>query len=480
MKRKRDILTRQIKKWKARLNVDGSKMKQNIHYDKTYAPVASWMSVRTLLTLSAINNWHTRQIDYVLAFPQAPVEKELYMAIPSGIDVSEGDKKDYALKLHRNVYGQKQAGRVWYNYLRDKLIHKVGFTPSKYDDCVFYKGKTMYILYTDDPILAGPDKKEINKILQDIQKAGLNVTDEGDLKDFLGINIKRQEDGSILLQQPHLIDQILQSVALHDNKVKEKTTPAMSSKILRRHLDLPDFDQAFDYASVIGKLNYLERGTRPDIAYAVHQCARFSTNPKKEHGDAIRHLVKYLKGTKDKGLILRPNDSLGLEVYVDADFAGNWHKDEWQDRDTACSRHGYMVLYKGCMLSWKSQLQTEITLSTTESEYTGLSHALREVIPLMNLMNEMVSLGFVEAKVTPKMQCKVFEDNSGALEIAKEHKYRPRTKHLNIKLHHFRDYVDRGEITINKIDTCDQLTVYLTKPLERETLERLRKRSMGW
>ena len=94
-------------------------MKQNIHYDKTYAPVASWMSVRTLLTLSAINNWHTRQIDYVLAFPQAPVEKELYMAIPSGIDVSEGDKKDYALKLHRNVYGQKQAGRVWYNYLRE-------------------------------------------------------------------------------------------------------------------------------------------------------------------------------------------------------------------------------------------------------------------------------------------------------------------------------------------------------------------------
>jgi Reverse transcriptase (RNA-dependent DNA polymerase). len=114
MKRKRDILSRQVKKWKARLNVDGSRMRKGIHYDQTYAPVASWNSIRTLLALTAIHNWHTVQLDYVLAFPQAPVEKEIYMEIPRGVKLSDRDEtKDYVLKLKRNVYGQKQAGQVW-------------------------------------------------------------------------------------------------------------------------------------------------------------------------------------------------------------------------------------------------------------------------------------------------------------------------------------------------------------------------------
>jgi hypothetical protein len=78
------------------------------------------------------------------------------------------------------------------------------------------------------------------------------------------------------------------------------------------------------------------------------------------------------------------------------------------------------------------------------------------------------------------MHCKVLEDNSGALEIAKIHKYRPRTKHLTVKLHHFHDYVTRGEISINRINTKDQLADYLTKPVNAETLERLRKEVMGW
>jgi hypothetical protein len=112
MKRKRDILSRQVKKWKGRLNVDGSRMQKCIHYDQTYAPVASWTSIRTLLALTAIHKWHTVQLDYVLAFPQAPVEKEIYMEIPRGVKMSDGDNpKDFVLKLNRNVYGQKQAGR---------------------------------------------------------------------------------------------------------------------------------------------------------------------------------------------------------------------------------------------------------------------------------------------------------------------------------------------------------------------------------
>ena len=125
-------------------------------------------------------------------------------------------------------------------------------------------------------------------------------------------------------------------------------------------------------------------------------------------------------------------------------------------------------------------MQGEIALSSTESEYIGISYALREVIPIMELLREMRKLKFPIMKTTPKLHCKVFEDNSGALEMAKTHKYRPRTKHLNVKLHHFRDYVDRKEISIHKIDTKEQLADYLTKPVNQETLEHLRPKVMGW
>ena len=119
-------------------------------------------------------------------------------------------------------------------------------------------------------------------------------------------------------------------------------------------------------------------------------------------------------------------------------------------------------------------------MSSTKSEYIGLSYALREVIPIMELLKEFKTKRIRISSSIPRIHCKVFEDNSGALEMAKVHKYRPRTKHLNVKYHHFRDYVERGEISIHKIDTKDQLADYLTKPVSQEILERLRPQVMGW
>jgi hypothetical protein len=121
MKRKRDIKTRKIKKYKARLNIDGSRMEKGIHYWDTYAPVASWNSIRLLLAMTAMHEWHTTQLDFVLAFPQAPVERVLYMSIPKGFEADRGKTQDFVLQLHKNVYGQKQAGRVWNQYLVNKL-----------------------------------------------------------------------------------------------------------------------------------------------------------------------------------------------------------------------------------------------------------------------------------------------------------------------------------------------------------------------
>ena len=90
-------------------------MKQGVHYAQTYAPVASWSSVRPLLTLAAVHSRHTTQLNYVLAYPQAQVEYEIYMETPKWI----------VHKLHENVYGQKQARRVWNQYLVDCLVNQV-------------------------------------------------------------------------------------------------------------------------------------------------------------------------------------------------------------------------------------------------------------------------------------------------------------------------------------------------------------------
>ena len=479
-RRKRDIRTRVVRKHKARWNVDGSKQIRGRHFDETYAPVAKWTTIRLILTLTSVLNWKSQQIDYVQAYPQAPVERDLWIKIPPGITLQEGRREDHVLQLHRNVYGQKQAGRVWYQYLRDKLVHDVGFTQSTIDPCLFYRGRSMYVVYTDDSILTGPDKDEIDQIISDIRKSKLDITIEGDIEDFLGINISQKDDGTVHLHQPHLVDQILTDLRLNNQHVGEKDTPAMTSKILHRHSDSVEFDRSFHYRGVIGKLGYLETGSRPDIAYIAHQCARFSTKPMREHGNAIRWLGRYLKKTKDKGLIFTPQLDRGLEVHVDADFAGNWDPDESDDVDTARSRHGYVISYAGCPVSWKSSLQSEIALSTTEAEYVGISYALREAIPIMRLLREMKKLGFNIINRKVPIRCKVFEDNAGAIEIAKTEKYRPRTKHMNIKLHHFRQYVTKGRIEIVKIESANQQADILTKPLPNPLFELLRRKIMGW
>jgi transposase InsO family protein len=150
MRRKRKSRTGEVYRYKSRLNIGGHKQQEGIDYDQTYSPVVTWPSIRLLLTLTLINKWATRQIDYIQAYPQAPIERNMYMELPKGFTIKDGEPEgDYVLQLHQNIYGQKQAGRVWNHYLVDHLL-QVGFIQSAHDPCVFYKGKAIYILYTDD------------------------------------------------------------------------------------------------------------------------------------------------------------------------------------------------------------------------------------------------------------------------------------------------------------------------------------------
>jgi hypothetical protein len=240
------------------------------------------------------------------------------------------------------------------------------------------------------------------------------------------------------------------------------------------------FNKSFHYRSVIGKLNFLEKSTRPELAYAVHQCARFCTDPKRSHGEAIKHIGRYLLATKDQGLILKPTTNT-FDCWVDASHAGEWKKQTAaDDPDTAKSRTGYVIMFAGCPLVWSSKLQTEIALSSTEAEYIALSTVTREIIHLIDFLREAKTNNIQINVENAAIHCKIFEDNSGAIEMAKVPKMRPRTKHLNIKYHHFRQHVQSGLLSIHAVSTDDQIADIFTKPLNETTFQLHRRKINGW
>jgi hypothetical protein len=478
MKRKRRLTTREIYKWKARLTIHGGKQQYGVNYWETYSPVVRWSTIRLFLILSTIHKWPTRQLDFVLAYPQAPVECDLYMAIPRGYKI-DGDPKQYALKLKKNLYGQKQAGRVWNQFLTKRLLDN-GFVQSSVDDCLFYYKRSIIMIYVDDTILCAPTSKEVNDVVN-VLSTLFDVEDQGNISDYLGVKVAQDDDGSFHFSQPHLIDQILTDLHLLQPGTKVAATPSLLTKVLQPPTtDDEPFDESFHYRSVIGKLNFLEKSTRPDIAYSVHQCARHMENPSASHGRAVKRIGRYLLGTRDKGLIFKPDTKALFECYADADYCGNWsHSIAMENIDTARSRTGYFVTFASCPLLWASRLQTEIALSTTEAEYIALSAALREVIPMIDLCMEATQRGVPITNKAPTVYCRAFEDNTGAYEMATTPKMRPRTRHINVKYHHFRHHVARKLIQIQRVDTKDQLADLLTKQCSLHLFENFRDRVMG-
>ena len=223
MRRKRRIKTQEVYKWKARLNVHGGQQEHGVHYWDTYAPVVTWQTVRFFLILSILLGWHSRQLDFVMAYPQAPAEMPLYMRLPQGYKRNGITRKTHALKLLRNIYGQKQAGRVWNKYM-DHGMREIGFKPSQFDPCLYYRGSVVFLVYIDDCIVFGPSDQSIDQVVQDLRACSrqFTVDDQGDVGDFLGIQVQKQDDGSILLTQPQLIDSIIKDLHLQSSSNGKK------------------------------------------------------------------------------------------------------------------------------------------------------------------------------------------------------------------------------------------------------------------
>ena len=259
-----------------------------------------------------------------------------------------------------------------------------------------------------------------------------------------------------------------------------KRLPTPATTILAKDEHGLQRETMWNYRQVVGILNYIASNTRPDITFAVHQVARFCNDPKLSHEKAIKRIVRYLIGTRDKGITVNPTDNHFLQCYVDADFCGLWTKDTADDPSSVRSRTGYVLMFCGIPLLWVSKLQTEVALSTVEAEYIALSQSMRDLIPTRQLLLDLSEI----FKLVPQDQMKtistVFEDNTGATELARCPKMRPRTKHIAIKYHHFRDHVANGNVQVENISTHDQIADIFTKPLTEAKFAHLRKFLIGW
>jgi hypothetical protein len=338
------------------LNLDGGRQIYGINYFETYAPVVTWFAIRLVIIFGIIFSWALRQVDFVMAYPHAPIKNNIYMDLPQGIETTDGESNNHVLKLLKNIYGQKQAGCVWNSYLVEKLS-SINFKPSLIDDCVFFRDDVIFMVYVDDGIFIGPEDKQLKSIIKEMQDLGLNIEDQGHPADYVGVNIKKLKDGSYEFTQRALIDSIIKDVGLTDSKTKP--VPAKVTLQLHAFKDEPSFDLYFNYRSAVGKLNYLAQTTCPDIMYAMHQIAKYSSDPRHPHGEAIMYLVRYLKKTRDLGIRFKPNPGKGFECYCDADFSGNWNKSFVAvDPNTAKSRSGWIIFYAGCPVCWASKLQS--------------------------------------------------------------------------------------------------------------------------
>ena len=208
----------------------------------------------------------------------------------------------------------------------------------------------------------------IDHIIKDMQEEILGITIDGNLQDFFGVNIMIKSGSTIHLIQIHLIYQIIKDLRLEDQNVTTNTIPWSSSKFLLRHNEAEAFDRSFDYQSVIERCNYLENSARRNTVNINHQFARLYTDPKQEHGNDLQWLGSYLKKTQDKSTILRPCGTKYMEVYFNSGFSENWDGLDSHNRDTARSRHSYIIMYAGKPFSCKYHPQTEIAISWTESE----------------------------------------------------------------------------------------------------------------
>ncbi|NCF91157.1 MAG: hypothetical protein GWQ05_09390, partial [Verrucomicrobiaceae bacterium] len=471
-----------IKKFKARFCARGDRQIEGVDFFETYAPVVMWTTIRLLLILECLLGLVSKQGDVTCAFLHAHLDdgEEVYLQMPRGFKQYSKNGREKVLKLKRCLYGLRQAPRSFWKYMVEKL-EICGLKQSSLDPCLFIGPTCLVIVYVDDVLLWSTSIEHIYAVGTALRNEGVDLEEESDAAGYLGVKMTKCElTNQLLLTQEGLTDRIIEAVGL-DSKSTARSTPALKAP-LTKDLSGELASGAFNYPSVIGMLLYLAGHSRPDIAFAVSQVARFSFCPRQSHENAVKLLVRYLLGTRDKGLVLSPTPELNIDAYPDADFAGLYGYEDSSDPVCVRSRTGFVICVANCPVLWKSQLQSETATSTMQSEVIAMAACVRELVPIVDLVHEVGDAVGLESSRAPAMHIVIHEDNVGALTLAETlpPQFTPRSKHYAVKTHWFREQIVILGAKLHKCPTTEQLGDIFTKALPVATFEYLRKKLMGW
>ena len=377
------------------------------------------------------------------------------MQQPEGFEVGGPDS---VCKLRKSLYGLKQAGRVW-NKTLHAVLSSMGFQQVQSDHGLYiYHRDNIRIfmpVFVDDITLAGKDGAAIASVIQELS-SHFKLRDLGPTTQLLGMEIHRDRPNRTLsLSQSQFITDLLQEHGLQDSK--PLSTPLNPGSRLSTSMSPQNDAEAaemhqYPYISVVGSLMYLALTTRPDIAYAAGVLARFNSNPGLAHWQAVKHVLRYLKGTVDHKLVYRPSDNPEPFItYSDADHGGN--------PDNGRSTGGYVVKIGNGAVSWSSKLQSLVALSTTEAEHISAVEAGKEILWLRQFMGE---LGYqISGPSLLRM------DNQSAIAVSKNPEHHGKMKHLSLRLFWLRDAVQDGLIAPSFVSTQDMVADILTKALDR-------------
>ncbi|KAL5819203.1 hypothetical protein ACOSQ4_023045 [Xanthoceras sorbifolium] len=445
------------KRYKARMVVKGFQQKEGIDYNEIFSPVVKLTTIRLVLKIVAAENLHLEQLDVKTAFLHGDLEEEIYMRQPEGF--KEAGKENLVCRLKKSLYGLKQAPRQWYNKF-DSFMSNSGFTRCQADHCCYIKrfdnSFIILLLYVDDMLVAGSDMQEIMNLKRELSKQ-FAMKDLGAAKQILGMRIKRDtKSGTLLLSQAEYIKKVLSRFNMQD--AKPVSTPlGVHFRLSKEQSPKTEEERTHmakvPYASAIGSLMYAMVCTRPDIAQAVGVVSRYMNNPGKIHWEAVKWILRYLRGTTNKTLCFKGGDTT-LTGYVDADLAGNV--------DIRKSTTGYVYTLGGTAVSWVSQLQKIVALSTTEAEYVAVTEASKEMVWLQSFLEE---LG--KKQEDNVLYC----DSQSAIHLAKNPSFHSRTKHIQLRYHFIRSLLEDGILKLEKISGAQNPADMLTKTVMTDKLK---------
>ncbi|KAM1941804.1 hypothetical protein ACFX13_029341 [Malus domestica] len=444
-----------VDRYKARLVAKGFHQQEGIDFKETFSPVAKPVTIRILLTLAVQHDWFLNQLDISNAFLHGLLKDEVFMQQPPGfVDASQPSS---VCKLHMSLYGLKQATRAWYDKLGHALL-SLGFTNSK-SDCSLFVNTSPYLVivlvYVDDIIVTGPHTSSCQAFIHKLSSM-FPVKDLGPLHYFLGLEVHRSSEGIFLSQGKYAMDLLLKTTM---EGCKPCATPLGTTKL--DHLGTLLSDPK-EYRSIVGALQYLT-WTRPDISFAVNQVCQFLHCPRDTHFQAVKRILRFLKGTVDHGIWFKKG-SLHLTAFSDADWAGC----VFYRRSTS----GYCVYLGSNLISWSAKKQQTVARSSTEAEYRSLALTAAEITWICKIFKDLT----FPLSHPPTLWC----DNVSAISLASNHVFHARTKHIEIDYHYIRELVLAGLITVLYVNTEHQIADIHTKSLPKSRFHFLRsKLSLG-